>query len=400
MKKKSSYFIILLLVLSLPFYFLWKQQQKQKKIHLNPVSYEVLPGWGQKNLRPSFVAFQASCKVFLKISPDKKVGSNIIPLKAQDWQPICQAALSPHAPQTSKQIQKFIETWLAPVEFYQDKKVQGLFTGYYMSELKGSLTKTEQFNVPIYGYPQDLISVQLNLFSPDFQRRKIVGRVTPTHQLVPYYTRAEIDRGAIAEKAPIIAWVDSKVDRLFLEIQGSGVIKLPEGRSLYVTYAAENGAPYTAIAGVLIKKGLMTKDNASMQHIRSYLEAHPNEIQSILNHNKSFVFFETTKRAAAFGSQGTTLTPGYSLAVDLSWVPIGAPIWLNTNRPDENVIDKHYPFQRLMIAQDTGGAIRGPVRGDVYWGEGEKATAVAGRMKHPGHYWLLLPKSFVKTLSS
>ena len=165
---------------------------------------------------------------------------------------------------------------------------------------------------------------------------------------------------------------------------------MPDGGNLYVGYSAENGAPYTAIAKVLIDKGVMTKDNASMQHIRKYLESHPSQIDNVLNKNKSFVFFKAQKAKDALGSQGVPLTPGYSLAIDKKWVPMGAPIWLNTTSPDKKA-EKDNKFQRLMVAQDTGGAIKGMVRGDVYWGAGEKATTIAGMMKNKGHYWLLLP---------
>ncbi len=215
--------------------------------------------------------------------------------------------------------------------------------------------------------------------------------------MIPFYTRKEINEGAIESYTPVIAWVDSRIDRSFLEIQGSGIIELPDGKHITVGYAGENGAPYTAIAKVLIDKGVMTKDNASMQHIRSYLEAHPSEIDPVLNQNKSFVFFELLRSNAAIGTQGVPLTPGYSLAVDRKWVPLGIPVWLSTTRPEEKT-EKHRAFKRLMVAQDTGGAIKGVVRGDVYWGAGERATAIAGKMKNHGHYWLLLPKHTVERL--
>ena len=327
------------------------------------------------------------------MNPDKTVGSEFIDLKARDWLPACQTAMQTNAPHTRKQIKNFFQTWFDVVEFHDGKPVQGLFTGYYMSALKGSLTKTEKFNVPIYGLPDDLVSMQLNLFDPTFKNRKFVGRVVGKHRFIPYYTRAEIDKGALSGKAPIIAWVDSRIDRLFLEIQGSGVIELPDGSPLYVGYVAQNGAPYTAIASILIKQGVMTRDNASMQHIRRYLDAHPEKISPVLNQNKSFVFFEKSKQSEAYGSQGTTLTPGYSMAVDLKWVPMGTPVWLNTTRPELRT-EKTHPFQRLMIAQDTGGANRGAVRGDVYWGPGKKAASIAGKMRNPGQYWMLLPKKF------
>jgi len=386
--------VVILLLISLILYFLWKLKPKVTEVQLNPVSFSVLPGWKQGDLRPSFAVFQRSCKVFLKMNPDKPVGSELIPLTASAWFPSCQIALQPNAPKTRQQIKKFFQTWFDVVEFHNGQPVEGLFTGYYMSALKGSLKKTDKFNIPLYGMPEDLIAAQLNLFDPDLKNKKIVGRLVDKHRLVPYYTRAEIDNGAIKGKAHVIAWLDSRIDRLFLEIQGSGVIELADGSPLYVGYAAQNGAPYTAIAGVLIRKGVMTRDNASMQHIRRYLEAHPKEIRHVLNQNKSFVFFEVSKTSDAFGSQGTTLTPGYSMAVDPSWVPMGTPLWLNTTRP-ANHSDQMLPFQRLMIAQDTGGAIRGAVRGDVYWGPGHRAESIAGRMKNPGKYWMLLPKQSV-----
>lgn len=381
--------VVFLVLFSLSFYYFWKP--KVTEIRLNPVTFSKLPGWDKANLLPSFSAFQISCKVFLKQSPDKAVGSDFIELSARDWFPACEAALADTAPKTPTAVMDFFQKYFEVHEFHDGKPVQGLFTGYYMSSLKGSLTKTKQFNVPIYGLPDNLVSIQLNLFDPAFKKRKIVGRVVDQHRVIPYYTRKEIENGAIKGQAPVIAWVDSRIDRLFLEIQGSGVIELPDGSLLYVGYTAENGAPYTAIAGVLIKQGVMTRDNASMQHIRSYLDAHPKEIRPVLDQNKSFVFFETSKKSEAYGSQGAPLTPGYSMAVDLKWVPVGVPVWLNTTRPDPRQ-DKTHPFHRLMIAQDTGGAICGPVRGDIYWGVGKKATSIAGRMKNPGQYWLLLPK--------
>ncbi len=390
--KKLCIALVVIAVIMIPVYLLLLRP-KAVEIHLNSIPFAELPGWGHSNLKPSFDTFKASCRVFLKMAPDKSVGSDFITLKASDWVPTCQAAMALTSSADAVQLQQFFQTWFVAVEFHNGKPVEGLFTGYYMSSLKGSLVKTKRFNVPIYGVPDNLVTVHLSDFDPSFKNRKLVGRIVRHHRLMPYYTRAEIDRGAIVGKAPVIAWVDSKIDRLFLEIQGSGVIQLTDGSMLYIGYAAQNGAPYTAIASVLIKQGVMTKDSASMQKIREYLQSHPKQIKPVLNQNKSFVFFETSKKPDAFGSQGIELTPGYSMAVDVEWVPMGTPIWLNTSRPDEKNTSKSYPFKRLMIAQDTGGAIRGPVRGDIYWGVGDRATSIAGRMKHPGQYWMLLPKS-------
>ncbi len=266
-----------------------------------------------------------------------------------------------------------------------------------ISSLKiACLKKTKKYNIPLYGLPSNLVTINLGLFDPQLKNRTLVGRVNGA-KILPFYTRAEINKGAIKEFASVLAWVDSTIDRSFLEIQGSGIIALPDGSQLVVGYIGENGAPYTAVAKVLIDQGVMTRDNASMQHIRNYLEAHPDQIDLVLNQNKSFVFFNTLRQKAALGAQGVALTPGYSLAIDRKWVPLGAPVWLSTTRPEEKT-EQQKVFQRLMVAQDTGGAIKGIVRGDVYWGAGERATAIAGKMKNQGHYWLLLPRQVVARL--
>jgi membrane-bound lytic murein transglycosylase A len=399
MKGKNYYIASACIVaLAIGILYCWKLRQvPHNNVQIKTSTFSKLPGWDNIEARESLHAFQISCRAFLKQKPDTMVGSKHIALHAEDWYPTCRAALA--VPLTSEIAAKnFFEHWLAPIAFYQGKPMEGLFTGYYMPQLKGSLTKTAKFNVPIYGVPNDLITIDLGIFDPQLKyHRKIIGRVVG-NKLVPYYTRGQIDKGAIKKKAPVIAWVGSMVDRQFLEIEGSAVIELQDGKKIYIGYAGENGAKYTPLAQILIQKGVMTRDNASMQRIRKYFKTHPAEIVPILNQNKSFVFFNNLRQDAALGTQGVPLTPGYSLAVDRTWVPLGAPIWLNTTRPTAH--SKQTAFQRLLIAQDTGGAIRGAVRGDVYWGAGEEATFVAGHMKNKGLYWLLLPKHIIENLQN
>ncbi|GGI76763.1 murein transglycosylase A [Legionella impletisoli] len=393
MRKKIVYSIILVLLILIVTVglYLFKFKQPKPEIHLKEQSFNQLPGWETADLRPSLETFKVSCKAFLKQNPEKIVGSKFIELKVNDWQPICQAAMNVN-PESNKEIKAFFETWFSPATFHTDEPVKGLFTGYYMPLVKGSLTKTDQFNVPVYGVPKDLISVDLGLFDSDLKHhRRLFGRVKE-NSLIPYYTRKEIRKGAIEGFAPTLAWIESPVDLQFLEIEGSGVIELENGEQIVIGYAAQNGQPYTSIAKVLIERGVLTKQNASMQGIRNYFKAHPEEINAVLNQNKSFVFFHRHSRVEALGSQGVPLTPGYSMAVDLKWVPIGTPLWLKTTRPDHK--NKKKPLERLMIAQDTGGAIRGPVRGDLYWGTGDEAIFIAGHMKNMGYYWLLLPKTY------
>ncbi|PJD96909.1 MAG: hypothetical protein CK426_02210 [Legionella sp.] len=367
-----------------------ENKPQESKPLFREVHFKHLPGWDKADLKQSLRAFQTSCRAFIKQGPEQVVGTEGIALQAKDWHPACKAALALDIDQ-EQNAKSFFQHWFAPVEFYEKEPGPGLFTGYYMPTIKGSLQRTKEFNVPLYEVPNDLITVDLGLFNPDFKNRKVIGRLSG-NKLVPYHTREEITKGALKNKARVLLWIHSPIDRLFLEIQGSGVVELEDGSKWFVGYDGQNGAPYTAIAGVLIKQGVMTKDNASMQGIKRYLEAHPDQINAVINQNKSFIFFRKLNLDGALGSQGVVLTPGYSLAVDRQWIPMGAPLWLSTTRPDSKSPDKSKPMQRLMIAQDTGGAIKGKIRGDVFWGEGEKATLIAGHMKNAGHYWLLLPR--------
>lgn len=395
MKNKFTVLIIVVLILTAFSYLLWRfpfhsgpKTLPAPKINLQKVPFSKLPGWGEVDLKKSLLAFKISCKAFLKQDPNKAVGSAFIPLRAKDWYPACKRAQSIDSA-SKKAVRNFFQSYFQPMAFIDPKPIEGLFTGYYMPLLQGSLKRTEKYNVPLYGLPNNLVSIDLNLFDSTLGNRTLMGRVEK-NKVVPYYTREEINKGAIDSFSPVIAWVDNTIDRSFLEIQGSGLIQLENGKRIAVGYIGENGASYTAIAKVLMDQGVMTKDNASMQHIRSYLEAHPEQIDKVLNQNKSFVFFNTLATYEALGAQGVALTPGYSLAVDHKWVPYGTPIWLNTTRPAEKS-EKNKMFHRLMVAQDTGGAIKGTVRGDVYWGAGDRATTIAGRMKNRGYYWLLLP---------
>lgn len=347
-----------------------------KNITLKKIPFEQLPGWNKSGVKNSLIAFRRSCKVFLKKKPSHPVGSQLIKLKAKDWLPACNEALSIDT--TSEENAKaFFEKWFYPLELVKRKPVRGIFTGYYMPLVKGNLTRTKTYNTPIYGLPKHL---NWNTVSKN------------------RYTRQAIDKGGLQKKAPVIAWIHSPVDRVFLETEGSGVIKLTSGKRLYLGYAGENGAHYTSISNVLIKKGIMTKDTASKKAIERYLNNHPAKVDALLHKNKSFVFFENLKKPVAIGAHDIALTPGYSLAIDKRWIPLGSPLWLSTKKPhiQDNKLKR---FHRLMIAQDTGGAIRGLVRGDVYWGSGKKASFLGENMKNEGRYWLFLPKHIFDRLT-
>lgn len=389
MIKKAS--IALLTAGLIAFGFYLGKSYHEKREGLVTVSWKRVPGFNHGDVTLSLKAFQHSCKTFLRQRPDNDIGTDALPLKAGDWKDACQAANKLDHP-SSKTIRRFFKTWFKPVTFYEnDKPTKGLFTGYYLPTLKGSLTKTEQFNIPIYSVPRNLIVLDLGQFSSKLKNKTIIARIEKD-KILPYHTRAEINQGKIKDKAKVIAWVDSRIDRLFLDIQGSGVIELPDGKLMYINYQQENGRSYTALAQVFIDKGLMTRDNASMQRIRAYLKKHPKRMNEFLHQNESFVFYRQLKDDNISGAQGVTLTSGYSLAVDRKWIPLGTPLWLSTTHPDKNDPNQERLMQRLMVAQDTGGAIKGKVRGDVYWGGGEEAYSIAGHMKNHGRYWLLIPK--------
>ena len=393
MKKNHIYSTILALTL-ITTSFWWFSTQT---ITLKQSSFAQLPDWKTAPVKQSLIAFRLSCQTFLKQDPEKWIGSQHISIQVKDWQPACRAAMAIN-PISNETARTFFTTWFTPVEFSQGKPIHGLFTGYYMPLLHGSIHKTKKYNVPVYGLPSNLVTANLGLFKPDLKNRRIVGRLAGKN-LVPFYTREEINNGAIRKMAPVLFWIDNPMDRVFLEIEGSGVVDLTDGKRLYVGYAGENGAPYMSIASVLIKQGRLTRDTASSKNIKQYLDDHPEEIDQVLNQNKSFVFFNQLKTDAALGAQGVGLTPGYSLAVDPKWIPYGTPAWLSTTVPTANNKGK-IPFNRLMIAQDTGGAIRGTVRGDVFWGAGKKASYIANHMQDQGRYWLLLPRHIAATLQS
>ena len=358
-------------------------------VKLKAGNFTQLPGWGRSKMKQSLLAFRISCHAFLKQNPNDSVGSQYIPLKAKDWYPACNASNDVDI-NSEKALRAFFQTWFTPVEFHQEAPVKGLFTGYYLPLLQGSLKKSKNYSVPIYALPPNLLTANLRDFSHDLPHKRIVGHVV-SKKILPFYARADIDKGVLARKTKVLAWVNNALDRLILETEGSGVVALQEGGRLAVGYAGDNGAKYRSVASILIKKGRMSADEASMPHIRKYFKSHPDEFNPVMNQNQSFVFFHPLPKNEVHGSQGVALSAGYSLAVDRKWIPMGVPLWLTTT---VNNLKSNTPeaFNRLMIAQDTGGSIRGMVRGDIYMGEGEEATAIATHIRSEGHYWLLLPR--------
>jgi membrane-bound lytic murein transglycosylase A len=269
---------------------------------------------------------------------------------------------------------------------------QVLFTGYYEPHLQGSLTPDARYRFPVYAMPGDLLVVDLSVFSKDFKGRRIIGRLQGD-TVVPYPERQAIEADKdFALKAPPIAWVDDRVALFFLQIQGSGRIYLTNGSFLRVHYHGTNGHPYRSIGRLLIDQGKIPADEMSMQRLEAYLQAHPDEVDAVLNHNPSYVFFKT-ESSGPIGAIGVDLTPGRSVAVDRRVFPMAAPAFLQTRIPvvDGNGrIDRWMDFSAFALNQDTGGAIRGPGRVDVFWGNGPYAKIAAGHMQHKGSFYLLV----------
>lgn len=361
----------------------------QPKLVLKPASFSDLPGWGADPMATALPAMEKSCSRIAKKDPAGPLEKIEIGGTYAQWQKICRdlSALNQNDQQA---VTEFFESNFTPVLATAEGREEGLFTGYYEASLKGSRTKSPQYRYPLYARPDDLVMVQLGEFRDDLKGRRIAGRVIDG-KLKPYESREQIVNGTWPHNDKVLVWVDDPVDAFFVQIQGSGVVELASGGVMRIGYAGQNGHPYYAIGRELIARGHLEKENVSMQSIREWLSNNPSEADEIMNTNKSYVFFSENKDGATGGS-GAVLTAGRSLAIDRSIVPYNIPVWLDAELPNSD-----QRLQRLMITQDTGGAIRGPVRGDVYWGYGDKAEEIAGPMKSKGRYWFLLPKQSPKT---
>lgn len=351
------------------------QQAKETTLDLKPVRFEDLPLWTQDHQAEALPAFLKSCAVI-----DKKDGEQSMGLATgvsyADWQKACHATTQIHDTGDTA-VRAYFETYFTPYKVRSTS--EGLFTGYYEAQLHGSLTRKGPYQTPLWQRPDDMLTIDLGDFRESLKGQKITGKIDG-HSFVPYDERAQVARGSLLHRAKPLVWVDDPIGAFFLEIQGSGQVSLDNGNVIRVGYDAQNGHGYTPIGRVLADRGELERP-VTMQKIRTWLATHPDRAQEVMDTNPSVVFFRKSERDGAVGAQGVTLTPGRSLAVDRSYLPLGVPLWLVT--PQVN---------RLVVAQDTGGAIKGAVRGDLFMGAGPEAEAWAGRMQDAGTYYILLPK--------
>ncbi|MEO7402784.1 MAG: murein transglycosylase A, partial [Burkholderiales bacterium] len=347
---------------------------------LTPASFGDLPNWANDDHRAALAAFRLGC----------------VALKAEHWRGACGRAQILNEKTTSTSAARaFFEAEFVPNAVSNDDGSNtGLVTGYYEPVVRGSRQRRAPFVHPLYGQPDDLVVVDLTAVSPELRNLRLRGRLDG-RKVVPYYNRAEIESGRAPVAGKELLYLDDPIEAFFLQIQGSGRVRMPDGTQVRIGYAEHNGHPYRSIGRWLIDQGEMKLEQASMQGIQAWARANPTRLAELLNQNPSYVFFREVPpdsippSLGARGALGVPLSPERSIAVDQRFIPLGAPVYLATTRPNTTI-----PLERLMTAQDIGSAIRGAVRADFYWGVGQTAGEEAGRMRQSGRMWVLLPRGF------
>lgn len=363
-------------------------------VKLTPVGFEALPGWSDDPVIKALPALRRSCGVFAKKPSQAWLGLGQIAGTYEDWQGLC-AELSRALPPGNETDETALRAWLE--ERFQpyaltaaDGTANGTFTGYYEAALRGAREKAPGYETPLYGVPPDLVTVDLGDSDPQLKGKKVVGRIDGT-EVKPYWTRQEIEDGALDGAASVVLWAADPVDAHILHIQGSGQVSLPDGTIQRVGYAGNNGHGFVGVGSEMMRRGLLEPGKASMPHIRTWLKANPDKAREVMQANPRYIFFREIQGEGPIGAFGVPLTPRRSIAVDTRYVPLGIPLWLDSVDPDG------LPLERLMVAQDIGSAIKGVVRGDFFWGPGEPALEKAGRMKSQGQWYVLLPKARMET---
>lgn len=394
--KKTSYILPISLMVLLGFGVFYMMRSPEKG-YFSKVSFSHLKNWHSDQHDAALTAFQISCVKILKKEKMAIMRPAFSGGRAGDWFDVCGKAQETKA----KDAKNFFEDYFTALKFNPEsetEEIQGTFTGYYAPEYNGSPVRTDLYDIPLYKVPSDLQVLSLGDFDASLEGKYIIGQISD-QKFTPYKDRKIIDQGALKDQGLELVWLQNPIDSFFLEIQGSGVIKFEDGTRFQVSYAGKNGRPYRAIGRYLIESGDVKREDMSMQAIRGWLEENPNKAKDLLWKNPSFVFFKTKEQEGTIGAMGVNLTAGRSLAVDNSFIPYGAPLWLETvslkPRADEEISQN---LSRLVIAQDTGGAIRGKVRGDVFWGVGDHAGKLAGPMNDKGHYYLLLPNKLAQNI--
>nr|WP_321983594.1 murein transglycosylase A [uncultured Lichenicoccus sp.] len=363
-----------------------QQPQRPPELTLRVVAYDSLPGWQTDQLASMLPALLDQCHRLALLPPETSLGGAGMAAaaggRAGDWAGFCQALQT--VPGTdAAALRQVIVAWLQPYAVGDGGQETALFTGYFEPEYKGSLTRDAAHPVPVYGRPADLITVH------DAHGTAVTGRVQDGH-VVPYPTRAQIDHGALEGRGRQLLWLADPADLFFLQVQGSGRVRLPDGQIVRLGYAGRNGAPYTPLGRLLIERGALPPDGISMQTIRAWLTAHPEQAQPVLEANASYVFFrvmdDLRPDQGPPGALGLDLMPLRSAAIDRNFLPLGTLLWIDSATPSG------MKLQRLLLAQDLGTDVTGPARADVFFGWGEDASIQAGSMHASGSLVALLPR--------
>ncbi|WP_370980808.1 murein transglycosylase A [Agaribacterium sp. ZY112] len=365
------------------------ERENQAQIELKETSFENLPNWQHDDLSAALLSFKQSC---IKISTTNQE----LPLLSQIT---INTEINTHlalqkACQKAKQVQikpdlarQFFEHNFQPWLIRSDNKEQGLFTGYYEASVNASYNQSAKYSSPIRKKPKDLVTVDLGLFKPELAGQNLVGQVVNS-RLQPYQERKDIE-ASHTDDDEVLLWLDSAVDKFFLQIQGSGLAELDNGNLVRIAYAGNNGHNYSAIGKPLLQRGELSKESISMQSIKAWLNHHPEQAKQLMNTNKRYIFFREHAGMGPIGAQDVELSAERSLAIDPSYYAYGLPFFVDLEHPQKGSNN----IQKLVIAQDTGSAIKGPLRGDFFWGHGLAAEENAGKMKSLGKAWVLLPKN-------
>nr|WP_321265920.1 murein transglycosylase A [uncultured Sulfurimonas sp.] len=356
--------IILIISISILFFGCTKNPQvlieDMPNTYLTQVDFNQLPNWENENYEEALKSFLNSCKS----SRTQKI-----------YKDLCQKASE------VKDAKNFFQTFFNIYTIESNKDKEGLLTGYYEPTLNGSLIKKEPYIYPLFKEPNDLISVDLTSIYPDLKNYRLRGRIEGK-KLVPYYTRANTKEEVI--DAQVLCYTDSKIDRFFLEVQGSGRVNLDNNETMFIGFANQNGHKYSSIGKYLIDEDEIKRDDISLQSIRAWLKENPQRIDEVLHYNESVVFFQKRSKAAS-GSLGLVLTPMRSVAIDRNYIPLGSMLFLDAKINNQNI-------NRIVMAEDTGGAIKGSLRADMFFGASKEAEISAGELKSPLKLWIFLPK--------
>lgn len=344
-------------------------------LSISPVSFMKLPGWANDHHGEALEAFRRSCTRLLPMAEKTSVGTGLLAGNAEHWHRACVEANGVD-PQDYVGARAFFEREFVPYRLAFNNDPKGKLTGYYEPLLRGSWKQNAGYNEPVYAPPADLQN----------------GEVYPL-------TRTDIDNGALAGKGLERLYIDNPIDLFFLHVQGSGRVLMDTGEMVSLRFAAKNNQPYTAIGKVLVERGALTKEEVSAPAIRHWLSGHPGEARDIMRRNASYIFFHVTPEVAQgpAGAQNVPLIPERSLAVDVNFIPLGMPIWLSTTLPD-SAHGRGARYERLVVAQDKGSAIVGAIRGDVFFGYGDRAEDLAGHMNSEGTFVALVPKTLARQL--